>query len=648
MLRRLLASLLLSFCLLIVGNSAPIEAANNFPADSTLLGTAALLPEPNAYMQIQAASFEGVTWDGKTVFFQSSMSGAPQVFRLTEEGWPYQLTTFADGIDFFSLSYGGNLSVIGASVGGSEYSQLFLMNAQTGQITQLTNNPGARYSAPTWAKDDRSIYYTSSEENKKDFFVYHMDLKSGSATKVFGDTNGVRGNLSIMQLTADGRQMIVTRYPTNVSNELYLVNVADGKGKKLTDERTDVHYRSAFLLPDNKTIWVTCNGNDEGISRLATMTVGVPTVKYTTDNWVDPKWEIEGVSASRDFKYQVVAFNENGYIRMKIREMESKQELKSPPIDGMIGGFEMDQNGRVFFSYQDPVQTSDVWSWDAKKGELKQLTYSSYSGVDKSKFRQPTLVTFKSFDELEIPSFLYLPASYTKGTPIPFIVYAHGGPESQYQPTFSRTMQYYMQNGFGIMAVNPRGSDGYGRKFLALDNYKLRKNSLKDYKAATDWLIANGYTAPGQIAITGGSYGGYVALGMITEYPDLYAAASAEVAIANFETFLENTASYRRALRESEYGPLTDREFLKEISPVHKVDKIKTPLLLIHGANDPRVPVGEARQMEAAIKERGGVVETLIFEDEGHGAAKTSNTIKTLETRAGFFKKYVKSGTQPN
>jgi len=177
---------------------------------------------------------------------------------------------------------------------------------------------------------------------------------------------------------------------------------------------------------------------------------------------------------------------------------------------------------------------------------------------------------------------------------------------------------------------------------MNLDNYKKRKHSLMDYKAGVEWLINKGYTKPGMIGIRGASYGGYVVLGMITEYPDMFSAAVDVVGIANFKSFLENTKSYRRGLREAEYGPLSDPNFLREISPINKAKLIKTPLLVVHGENDPRVPVSEARQIIAAIRANGGVIDSLIFPDEGHGASKRVNVITEYRKQVEFFGKQLK------
>lgn len=610
------------------------------PASSP--STSSYVPDIATFLNIGACSPAGYSWDGKDVYFTSSMSGAAQVYRLNEAGWPYQLTTFEDGIEGFTLSYDGTRAIVSASVGGDENAQLYLMDTKSGALQPLTQRPEIQFGSVTWARDDRSIYYRSNEENKKDFFIYQMEIPSRKAKKIFGDPNGVKGSLYVADLSPDGTKLVVGLPTSNVNNDLYLVDLSTGKDQKLTEDDRDVSYGSITVMPDNRTMTLVCDDNPERMSKMATMTIGSPVVTYVKDAWLDSKWEVEGVGYSRDFKYMGAVINEDGYARLKMREADSKKEIPNPPLDGILGGATFDQHGACIMSFSGPTRAPDVWKWNPKTKELKQLTYSIYAGIDRNLFRDPQLVRYESFDGLQIPAFLYLPPNYKKGDPIPFIVDAHGGPESQFRPDFIRNFQYLMLNGYGILAPNPRGSSGYGVDFLNLDNYKNRKDSLKDYKAGVDWLIANGYTEKGMIGIRGGSYGGYVVLGMITEYPDMFSAAIDNVGIANFKTFLENTADYRRHLREAEYGPLSDPEFLASISPIHKADQIKTPLLVIHGANDPRVPVGEARQILAAVQQNGGIADSLIFLDEGHGSGKRVNTIIEYRKQVSFFDSFLK------
>ena len=614
------------------------------PPDKTisLLTQGEYIPDIATFLQIGGNNPAGYSWDGKDVYFTSSMSGASQIYRLTDEGWPYQLTTFEDGIDFFTLAYNGAMAIVGASVGGSEQSQLYLMDTKTGRTMQITDFEDTQFGSVVWAKDDKSIFYRSNQENKRDFFLYRMDIASGKSEMIFGSDNGVPGYNAIFDVSKDGNLMIVGNFTSNVNNDLYLLDLTTGKATKLNEDEIDVSYYSTTLMPDNETIWLTCNNNEDGIQRLAKMTVGSPKVEYVNDGWIDPKWEIDGLAFSRDYKYMVATVNEDGYIRGKMREVESLKEMPSPPLDGIVGGGMVDMNGNVLISFTGPTRAPDVWRYNPHNGDLKQLTFSIYAGIDRELFQDPQLIRYKSFDGLEIPAFMYLPPNYKKGEPIPFVVTAHGGPEGQFQPYFQRNIQYFLLHGFGLIAPNVRGSSGYGRDYLNMDNYKNRKKSLQDYKACVDWLIENDYTAKGMIGIRGGSYGGYVVAGMITEYPDLFAAAVDEVGIVNFETFLRNTRAYRRALRESEYGPLSDPEFLREISPIHKAHLIETPLLVVHGENDPRVPVGEARQIIDAILQRGGAVDSLIFPDEGHGSSKRVNIIAEYRKQVEFFNTYLK------
>lgn len=613
----------------------------------TLLDTGQYVPDIGTFLSIGASTLAGYDWDGEYVYFNSRASGVTQVYRLGDDGWPHQLTFFEHGIDFFSLSWGGDKAIVGASVGGNERSQLFLLATQTGKIVQLTDAPDVRFGSVRWAKDDLSIYYYSNEENGRDFNVHQMSIVTGESKKVFGGDGNVAGWNIPGSLSQDGTKMIVMHLFSNVETQLFLLDLTTGAYQSLTDTVNPALYDSPHLMPDNETIYLLSNNNDDGMTRLAKMKIGSTDVEFIDDGWLDPKWEADVMGISRDYKYMGILINEEGYHRIKMREIESKQELPSPPLDGYISDMASDKDGRVVLSFDAPTYAPDVWRWDPATEELEQLTFTTYAGIDRELFSDPTLVKFKSFDGLEIPAFLYLPPDYKEGEPVPFIINAHGGPESQFEPQFLRNFQYLILNGYGVLAVNPRGSSGYGREYEQLDNYKNRQNSLKDYKAAADWLVAEGYSTSDMMAIRGGSYGGYVVLGMITEYPELFAAGIESVGIANFVTFLEQTADYRRYLREAEYGPLSDREFLKSISPIHKANLIQTPLMVIHGVNDPRVPVGEARQIIEAIEANGGTVEAMIMEEAGHGAVKRSDTIEEYRRQVEFLNKYLKPQDEP-
>ncbi len=432
--------------------------------------------------------------------------------------------------------------------------------------------------------------------------------------------------------------MIIAHFLSNSNFDLYLLNIETNKSELITPHQGEVLFDGATILPDNKTVYIISNGNPEGISKLARLDLPSKKIEF-----LDPasRWTIDAVSFSDNRQYMASLVNEDGYSRMDFRDLQKNVSLPAPPLTGIISDLAVDDNGRLLFAFTSSAKTGDIWIWDWRKTELRKLTYSISAGIDPDLFIEPKLIKYKSFDGLEIPAFLYLPSNYD-GKPVPFIVHAHGGPESQFRPYFQRNFQYLLLNGYGILAPNIRGSSGYGKEYLDMDNYKNRLNSIKDIKAGCDYLIKNGYSKIGMMGIKGASYGGYVVLASITEYPDLFSAAVDEVGIANFVTFLKGTADYRRYLRASEYGPLEDSTFLTSISPIHKANLIKTPLLVVHGENDPRVPIGEARQIIKAIQDKGGVVDSLIFPDEGHGVSKQPNTIKMYTRMMEFFDKYLK------
>jgi dipeptidyl aminopeptidase/acylaminoacyl peptidase len=259
------------------------------------------------------------------------------------------------------------------------------------------------------------------------------------------------------------------------------------------------------------------------------------------------------------------------------------------------------------------------------------LTRSSTAGIPRNTFRTPEIVRYPSFDGREIPALFYEPEEENA----PVVVNVHGGPESQSRPMFAPVTQYFLDRGYAVFAPNVRGSTGYGKAYTHLDDVELRMDSVKDLAYAAEWLRGRGHE---KIAVMGGSYGGFMVLAALTEYPELWSAGVDIVGIANMVTFLENTGSYRRALRESEYGSLeNDREFLESISPIHKAERITAPLMVIHGKNDPRVPVGEAKQIVERVRDNGGAVEYLPYEDEGHGLAKLKNRLDAYPRIAAFL-----------
>nr|MBN2277068.1 S9 family peptidase [candidate division Zixibacteria bacterium] len=585
-------------------------------------------------MKIGYASSPYISNTTGDIFFKTAMSGISQMYRLTVEGWPYQLTIFDDGIEWYDVSPGGHKAIVGASIGGNEDAQLYLLDIGTGRISQLTNDEKVRYGTIFWRQDESGLFYTSNVENKRDFKIYSHSLTTGERTLIFDK----EGNNAISDVSGDGTLMLVRHLVSNYASQIYLVNLLTGENRMIASGGEETIYDYPVMMPDKRTVYLISNDNPEGILKLARFDIETGALEFIDP---DSPWPVDYLEFSPDRRYMAWLINENGYMRLRLRDMILRQPVQSPPMDGIIQSPVLTDDGKVIFQFNSPTQAPDIWLWNWREPELTKVTHSINAGIDMGLFVEPELIKYKSFDGLEIPAFLYLPPDYD-GSPIPFIIHVHGGPESQFQPFFQRHFNYLLLNGYGILAPNIRGSSGYGKEYLNLDNYKNRINSIRDIKAGVDYLIEKNYTSRGQIGIKGASYGGYVVLASIAEYPDLFSAAIDQVGIANFVTFLENTRSYRRNLREAEYGPLDDTGFLESISPIHRASRIKTPLLVIHGENDPRVPIDEARQIINAVNESGGIADSLIFPDEGHGVGKLENRLTLYRKMVEFFDKYLK------
>jgi hypothetical protein len=349
--------------------------------------------------------------------------------------------------------------------------------------------------------------------------------------------------------------------------------------------------------------------------------------------------------------------NEDGYGVLRVYRLPSFEEVTLPTIELGVVALSEFRGNRLTWTLSNARTPGLAYTWTVPdagaKGEAtaRQLTWADNQGIDLASCQLPQLIKYKSFDGVEIPAFLYLPSNYTKGKPIPFVVNYHGGPEGQHRPAFDKVVQYLVSEGFGAILPNVRGSQGYGRAFLMMDDYKKRWDSVRDGVEAASWLVQNGYAAPGKIATFGGSYGGFMSVACLvedqqrvdagTQKARLFGAGIDVVGIVNVKTFLEQTSGYRRKLREVEYGPLSDPEFLDSISSIRKIDKINVPMMIGHGLNDPRVPVGEAMQLAIGLMKKGIEPVQFFAPDEGHGFQKLENRLLFNKRMSRFLKETI-------
>jgi len=584
------------------------------------------------FLEVKAAGGANFSPDGTRIAYLSNATGTFQVFLMPAEGGESeQLTDFEDGVSFVRFSPTADVLLFGKAEGGNERTQFYLLDLETRKVTEVTANPEARHDFGAWSSDGKSICFASNERNGKDFDVYVMDVVTLEKRCVFDEG----GWCAAQGFSPQGTYVVVRKNHSNVSTDLYLCNLATGNIDHLTPHTGNVFYTGALWLPDESAFFLI---QDEGreFNGLARYTLGEKKFEYV----LTPDWDVQGAVVDRGGKHIAVTVNEDGYERVAIYDTGNFEPRPYRLPAGNVYWTRFSENGQhLAFSLGDSRHTSDVWVLSLETGEARQLTHS-HQGVPPEVMVEPEPIRFKSFDGLSVPAFVYRPKDLTEGTKAPVVISIHGGPEAQYQPTYNAVMQYFVHNGYAVIAPNVRGSSGYGKSYLALDDVEKRLDSVKDIVALREWVVGTSDMDATKIAVHGGSYGGFMVLACLAFYPKLWAAGVDIVGIVNFVTFLENTASYRRALREAEYGSLEkDKELLEKISPIHSIEKIEAPLLVIHGANDPRVPLSEAEQVVAKLTDAGRHVELLVYPDEGHGIAKLKNRLDAGSKTVDFLNK---------
>jgi dipeptidyl aminopeptidase/acylaminoacyl peptidase len=599
------------------------------------------------YLNMRAAYGPSFSPDGKRLSFITDITGVPEVWSTevavdaSRPSWPDQLTFRGERSSLAAFSPVDESLLVMGDAAGNENPQLFVLSGDGSSLVELTRRPDVSYVFGGWSPDGSRICYASNERDPRYFDIYEQPRENGEPNRLLQQdgTNYAAG------YSPDGRKVLVQRYDSSTRTQLLLVDILTRKVEAVTPEVKNGSAR--HLAPHwsaNGAGLYLLSDRDRQFLSLAWLDPATTQLTYLTDEARD----VEGLSMTPDGKYMALVTNVDGYSRLDLFDIsinwECRQRLPAPSLrDGVIREVAWSPDGtQIAFTFDAADDTPDVWVWEIQTQVLWRATCSAKGGIPRGSLVNPSLIYYSSFDKREIPAFLYLPETSSPPTDLPFIVYVHGGPESQFRPTFNPIIQYFLAQGYGVLAPNIRGSTGYGSFYQSLDDGRQRLDAVADLYAAVEWLTHSRSADPQRIAIMGSSYGGFMVLSALARYPDLWAAGVEIAGIANFVTFLEKTAPWRRKLRELEYGSLEhDREFLEQISPIHQVHRISTPLFVIHGANDSRVPISEAEQMVTALRERGVPVEYQRFADEGHGLVKRANRLVAYPAIASFLDKYV-------
>ena len=600
------------------------------------------------YLNVRSAMGGSFGPHGERLAVRLNTTGTAQVWSLTAPGeWPTQHTSFDERVTFASFSPEHQELIFGMDAGGNERTQLHRLSVATGEIEPLTDRPDAKHRWGGWSHDGEQFAFTSNRRDNAVFDVYTQPRAADpdTATRVVDG----EGWLHVAGWSPDDSQLLVVRSYSGYDQELSVVDVATSERTHLTERAGDVRYRSASWGPDGENIYLVTDRATDTL-RLERLSVATGTFSVVEtadrDHHADDEWNVGGVAIDHDSRRIIYGRNVAGTTEFTAGELAAPDRIEPFPTpdlpDGVAGGISFDPAGeRIAVTVTSRTRNANVWVVDIATGDATQWTRAGTAGIDPETFVDPELVTYPTFDGRKIPAFFSLPDDETGDSKTPVIVDIHGGPESQRRPSFSGVKQYLLAHGYGVFEPNVRGSSGYGREYAALDDVEKRMDSVRDIESAVDWLVDHPAVDPDRIVAMGASYGGFMVLAAMTEYPDRWAAGVDIVGIANFVTFLENTGEWRRALREAEYGSLAeDRAFLDSISPINSVDRLSAPLFVLHGENDPRVPVSEAEQI--ADKASTQVpVRKLLFDDEGHGISKLDNRIEAYREIVAFLDEHV-------
>ena len=579
------------------------------------------------YLEMRTASFLGWHPKRREMLISTRFGESAQLHAVKQPGGDRrQLTFFKDAVASgkFTRRSGGQEIVYMQDSGGDEYYQIHKLDLATGKSVRLTAGGKTRNGAPKWTRDGKSFAYTSTRRNGKDNDIWLMDPDQPEKTRLVAE---LPGHWSVGGWSRDDKTIIAEEWFSNVRSRLHLIDVATGQRRALTPEDEPAVYGEARFARGGRFAYAVSNSGSER-QRLVRVDLQSGAVEPVAP-WLP--WDVEDYSVSPDGRRIAVVTNEAGASVLRLISARTGRLLSKPELPlGVIGTMSWHKKGRdLGFTFSSAKSAGDAYSLDSRTGKVRRWTESETGGLDASKFPEPELVEIKSFDGETISGFLYKPDPARFPGPRPLIVNIHGGPEGQSRPSFMGRTNYHLNElGVAVLFPNVRGSTGYGKRFLDLDNGFKREDSVKDIGAFLDWTKTRAELDASRVMVMGGSYGGYMTLASLMHFSDKLVGGIDLVGISNFVTFLENTNVYRRDLRRAEYGDERDpemRAFQQRISPTNNVDKITKPLFIAQGLNDPRVPASEAEQMVKAMKDAGREVWYMLAKNEGHGFANKKN-----------------------
>ncbi|MCC6366923.1 MAG: S9 family peptidase [Bryobacterales bacterium] len=629
-------------CPILLSAAEPtVRLPSNLHAEGIPAIPAALLERLDQYTAGRTAAFQGWNPRQREMLVLTRFANTNQVHRIgMPMGAREQITFRRDRVLSASYRPGNSEQVLyRADSGGGEWYQFYLMDFACGCTRMLTDGK-SRNDYPVWSRDGAQLAFSSTMRTGADSDIYVRNPDDSSPPKLVLQGRG--GGWHPLDWTADGRSLLVAEERSVTDSSLHIVDLASGRSRQITAGTGDA-WNSAVFSPDGKRIYVSTD-KDSDWMRLAAIDAGSGQVTFLRPG---ARWDVSDHALSPDGRRLAYLTNEDGASVLHVWDTTTDRDVTVPKLPyGVITNPKWDSTGReVGFSLVTARHPMDVFSVDVAAGAVHRWTRSETGSIEPRHARDPELAHWKSFDGRMISGFLYSPPEKFAGGPRPVIINIHGGPEGQSRPTYLGAGGYYRDElGIAILYPNVRGSTGYGKQFVSLDDGVHREDAVKDIGALLDWIATRKDLDATRVMVTGGSYGGYMTLASMTHYNSRIRCAVEAVGISNWITFLEHTEAYRRDLRRVEYGDERDpkmRDFLSTISPLSNVSRIRKPMFVIAGRNDPRVPYTEGQQIVEALRKQRTPTWFLLADDEGHGFSKKGNQDIQTAATVLFIEQYL-------
>ncbi|MCC2980833.1 S9 family peptidase [Sphingomonas sp. IC4-52] len=588
------------------------------------------------YQNSRAAQFEDWLPDG-SMLIATRFGATQQLHHVAKPGATRTQVTFgAEPIASATVIPGTDRFVMTRDTGGDEWFQLYTRGL-TGTAQQLTQ-AGTRNGSPVFSKDGSLLAWARATKGSAAYTILGVDPKAGGTPRTLYQADGA---VAPADIAPDKSRLIFVRSLSNREDQLFELDLATGKARRIAPKAEVAVYQSPRYLPGGKKlIAISDRGNDTRQLVEIDLATGAQMVLIP-----GLKWDVESYDLTDDGRVLAYAVNEDGFSRVVVQDRITRRALPQPTLPkGVLTALKFSPDGKqLAIGLTSATSAGDVWSWDVDGGELTRWTTSELGDLDPAQLAEPELIRFKSFDGLSVPAFVYRPKGVPAGTRTPVIIDIHGGPEAQTRPIWNYGAQYFADVlKATVILPNVRGSDGYGKRYLNLDNAEKREDSVKDIGALLDWIAEQPNLDANRVAVYGQSYGGYMSLAVMTHYSDRLVGGVERYGISNWITFLENTEAYRRDNRRAEYGDERDpkmRAVLERVSPITNVDRIKKPMLVMQGANDPRVPQLESDQVVEKLRQNGNEAWYVLFADEGHGFLKKPNNDLRREVETVFLRR---------